>query len=101
MPQVVQVPNTTSTTPAEKKKRIVVNLPKETIQAEEGQPATRPAWARQLSDSGDDSSISVTPVQIITAEIYPPDAWRSELPDIIDVYLPGKVSFTIKTFVFH
>lgn len=89
MPAGTQATDTTAT---EKKKKLVVNLPKEIIQSEEGQPGTRPEWARQpLPTSGSADHIIIIPVRVATAEIYPPDSWRAELPDTIDVYLPGKV----------
>ena len=98
MPQVAPAANTPTTTTAatEKKKKLVVILPKETIQEDESQPATRPEWARvPIADSGNDHNIPVISVEVATAEIYPPDSWRAELPDIIDVYLPGNVGFFI------
>ena len=81
---------------AEKKKKLVVNLPKETLQDEKGQLVTRPEWARQpLPNQGNYGHIHDILAHVTTAEIYPPDAWRAELPDIIDVYLPGKVSIIL------
>jgi len=95
VPTAAPAVNTPSVT-VEKKKKLVVNLPKETLQSEEGQPATRPKWARHpLSHQGNDADISDYPAQVSTTHIYPPDAWRLELPDIIDVYLPGKVSIVL------
>uniref|UniRef100_A0A0W0F9R9 Uncharacterized protein n=1 Tax=Moniliophthora roreri TaxID=221103 RepID=A0A0W0F9R9_MONRR len=77
--------------PPIKTKKVMVNLPKETIPGEDGQPSTRPAWARHTLDalplSGDEY---VAPVEISTAEAYPPDDWRLSLPSTVDVFLPGK-----------
>lgn len=82
-----------SSTPAPPKTRkIVVNLPKETSVGEDGDPATRPEWARSpLANEFVYADIPVAPVEISTAELYPPDSYRLSLPNSIDVYLPGKV----------
>jgi len=102
VPTATPTANTPPVPVVERKKKLVVNLPKETLQGEEGQPTTRPEWARHpLSNQGNDADIPSFPVQITTADIYPPDAWRIELPDIIDVYLPGKVSISHLYFPFQ
>lgn len=84
-------PTPSSSTPAPPKaKKMVVNLPKETLAGEDGQPATRPEWARSpLATAYPD--IPVHPADITTAESYPPDEYRLTLPNSIDVFLPGKV----------
>jgi len=85
-------PTAPATTP-QKTKKVFVNLPKETVPAKDGEPATRPSWARSPLDNPfqyqDDS---VIPAELTTAELFPPDTYRLLLPHSIDVYLPGKVS---------
>ncbi|KAK7059231.1 hypothetical protein VNI00_001858 [Paramarasmius palmivorus] len=77
--------------PPTKTKKVVVNLPKETIPGEGGQPSTRPEWARDLlSAPVPPKSFDIPPVEISTAELYPPDGWRLSLPSTVDVFLPGK-----------
>jgi hypothetical protein len=29
--------------------------------------------------------------EITSIELYPPDSWRQDIPDTVDVFLPGKV----------
>ncbi|KDR84748.1 hypothetical protein GALMADRAFT_233069 [Galerina marginata CBS 339.88] len=84
--------------PPQKAKKVIVNLPKETVAGEEGEPATRPSWARSpLTNEFEYKDITILPAEITTAESYPPDAWRLNLPNSIDVYLPGKLAWdTIK-----
>jgi hypothetical protein len=81
-----------SPAPLAKLKKVAVNLPKETISGEGDEPSTRPPWARTplplLSGEGPQN---VEPVQLITREAYPPDIWRRMMPEVIDVFLPGKV----------
>ena len=84
---------TASATPVvpEKRKKVIVNLPKETVAGEDGEPSTRPDWAREpLSNDFKYRDVQVIPADTTTAEIFPPDSWRHELPNSIDVYLPGK-----------
>lgn len=77
-----------------KTKKMVINLPKETIPGEDGQPSTRPSWARDpLPEDSVKEEAPVRAVETTTAESYPPDSARIGMPDIIDVYLPGKVRF--------
>ncbi|KAI0089817.1 hypothetical protein BDY19DRAFT_889029 [Irpex rosettiformis] len=76
--------------PVTKPKRIVVNLPKETIQEGEDKGKSTP-WARKpVSGSEVPSQPSVQPIELATVEVYPPDAWRHVVPATIDVFLPGK-----------
>ncbi|KAH9487164.1 hypothetical protein JR316_0001233 [Psilocybe cubensis] len=84
---------TPGATPAPvKTKKVIVNFPKETPVGEDGEPTTRPSWARTPLPKESDSSeqVPVKAVEIATAESYPPDEWRHDLPDAVDVYLPGK-----------
>ncbi|KAJ3512730.1 hypothetical protein NLJ89_g3354 [Agrocybe chaxingu] len=80
--------------PPQKTKKVIVNLPKETVPGEDGEPSTRPSWARSpLDNQYVYEDTPVAPVETTTAEVYPPDNWRLELPSSIDVYLPGKVAW--------
>ncbi|PPQ66775.1 hypothetical protein CVT26_009761 [Gymnopilus dilepis] len=84
----------TPATEPPKKKKVIVNLPKETVRGEEGEPPTRPSWARSpLADGFVYKDVSVQPAEISTAELFPPDEWRLGLPDTIDVFLPGKLAW--------
>ncbi|KAG5646905.1 hypothetical protein DXG03_001981 [Asterophora parasitica] len=75
----------------QKVKKVNVNLPKETIPAEEeGQPPTRASWARTVLDGFEYKDQEVAPVELTTAEPYPPDEWRNQVPNTLDVFLPGK-----------
>ncbi|KAG7090699.1 hypothetical protein E1B28_009793 [Marasmius oreades] len=78
------------------KKKTLVNLPKETIPGEEGQPPTRPPWARSLLDAPPlPPEVPVAPVEHITAEIYPSDQSRRTIPPTVDVFLPGKSAWDV------
>ncbi|KAF8895024.1 hypothetical protein CPB84DRAFT_1848362 [Gymnopilus junonius] len=78
----------------QKKKKVIVNLPKETIISEDGGPTTRSSWARSpLANAVVYDDISVAPAEVATAELFPPDGWRRNLPDTIDVFLPGKLAW--------
>lgn len=84
-------PSATASGAPEKKKKVIVNLPNETIHGEhENSPVTRPDWARSPLPNVF-ADVPVNPVEASTTAIYPPDEWRIELPNSIDVYLPGKV----------
>lgn len=75
-----------------KTKKVVVNLPKETVLGEGDEAATRQPWARTPMNEFVLDTVTVVPVEISTAEEYPSEAERHGLPNSIDVYLPGKVS---------
>ncbi|PPQ90421.1 hypothetical protein CVT25_014939 [Psilocybe cyanescens] len=92
LPGAVGPSITPAATPAPAKvKKVIVNLPKETPVGEDGEPTTRPSWARSpLPKESDFEETAVKAAEIDTAESYPPDSWRLGLPDSIDVYLPGK-----------
>lgn len=77
--------------PPQKVKKINVNLPKETVLGEEGQPATRPIWARTTLDGFEYKDQAIVPVELTSRESFPPDNWRNQIPDTLDVFLPGKV----------
>ena len=89
---VSPAPSSVAAPTPQKPKKVIVNLPKETPVSEAGEPATRPSWARSpLANEFVFIDMPVIPVDTSTAESYPPDTWRLELPSSIDVYLPGKV----------
>ena len=85
-------PTSTTSFSPKKPKKVNVNLPKETVLGADGEPATRSSWARSLLDNSfqyqDHPAI---PPEVTTVEIFPPDTYRLEVPNSIDVYLPGKV----------
>lgn len=76
--------------PAVKQKKVVVNLPKET--ANDGEEAARPSWARTpLPQPANFNGQQVVYAEITSAEPYPPEEWRVNIPSTLDVFLPGKV----------
>lgn len=80
--------------PAQKGKKIIINLPVETIPATENEPLTRPPWARMpMPTTSHEEPVLIFP-EIASAEPYPPDNWRRHIPDTVDVFLPGKVRIT-------
>ncbi|THU89448.1 hypothetical protein K435DRAFT_969104 [Dendrothele bispora CBS 962.96] len=85
--------------PVPKPKKVPVNLPKETVPSEEdGQPPTRPEWARDpIPIPFGYEDMVVPPVETTSAEEFPPASWRQMVPPTIDVFLPGKAAWqTIK-----
>lgn len=92
MPVIPAVP-----APAQKVKKVNVNLPKETIRVptEGGREdlITRPTWARvPLDGAFVYKDEEVIPVEVTSGEVYPPDSdWKIEFPGTVDVFLPGKV----------
>lgn len=81
-----------TSTPLKKPKKVIVNLPKETVPGEDGGPATRSSWARSpLDNPFQYQDHPVIPPESTTVEVFPPDAYRLDLPNSIDVYLPGRV----------
>ena len=78
-------------TTAKPKKKIVVQLPKESAQ-EGAEGEARPSWARNpLPVSEVPEQPEVKPPEVSTCEPYPPDGWRHHIPPTVDVFLPGKV----------
>ena len=91
-------PNDETSIFPKKSKKITVNLPKETVPGEDGEPATRSSWARfPLDNPFQYQDHPAIPPEVSTVEVFPPDTYRLDLPDLIDVYLPGKVC----TFIFY
>lgn len=78
--------------PPAKTKKVVVNLPKETVQEGREEYGTRQPRARQPIPN---SQVPLQPVlqlpENATMEAYPPDSWRHHIPPTVDVFLPGKV----------
>lgn len=79
--------------PPVKTKKVPLNLPKETIPGQDGEPSTRPEWARNPLVSPPEQP-EVHPPEITTAEEPGDDTWRYSLPDTVEVYLPGRVRAT-------
>ena len=79
--------------PAPKPKKVIVNLPRETVPGEGDEPPTRASFARMpLVESEVPLQVEVRHPDTSTIELYPPDSWRYHLPPTVDVFLPGKVS---------
>ncbi|KAF4572487.1 hypothetical protein EYR36_006993 [Pleurotus pulmonarius] len=90
-PLPVPVAAAAAATPQPKAKKVVLNLPKETVTGEDGEVQGRPTWARHpIPMSEVDIPDDILPVEMVSAEIYPPDFQRDHLPDTIEVFLPGK-----------
>ncbi|KAG9310319.1 hypothetical protein JVU11DRAFT_9443 [Chiua virens] len=79
--------------PAPKGKKLLVNLPVETIPPTSCQPPSRPPWARTPMPTTSCENPVVIPPEISTADPHPPDTWRHHIPDTVDVFLPGKVAW--------
>ena len=78
--------------PAPKPKKVIVNLPRETVPGEGDEPPTRASFARMpLVESEVPLQVEVRHPDTSTIELYPPDSWRYHLPPTVDVFLPGKV----------
>ncbi|PBL01482.1 class I glutamine amidotransferase-like protein [Armillaria gallica] len=74
-----------------KRKKIVVNLPKEDITGDNGQVFGRASWAGNLPSDPDILPLpDVRAVETYSIEIYPSNDWRHDIPPSIDVFLPGK-----------
>lgn len=99
------IPPGTSISPAPppgKPKKIAVNLPKETLAGEGDEPPTRPSWARTPAPTlPPHEEQKLDPVELTTRESYPPDSWRQMTPEVVDVFLPGKVRCYVLSFVQH
>lgn len=91
-------PPQAASTPAPKGKKVVVNIPVETVSGNVGETPTRPQWARTPVPSANSEELTVAPPEIYSAESYPPDSWRQNVPDTVDVFLPGKVGEYLSCF---
>lgn len=100
LPQAAPVaPAAAPTAPTVSKKKVVVNLPKETVKNVEDGAVTKQSWARQpipLDQQPDMKTIEA--LDLVTMEAYPSDAWRQYIPPTVDVFLPGKVCFWLHLF---
>ncbi|KAF7310402.1 hypothetical protein HMN09_00582200 [Mycena chlorophos] len=86
LPPVADVP-----APPVKTKKTIVKLPAETPKDDDGNLLERPSWARTpLEAPFVYQDIQVVEAELTSAESYPPDNWRLEMPPTIDVFLPGK-----------
>ncbi|KAF8887705.1 hypothetical protein BD779DRAFT_1525783 [Infundibulicybe gibba] len=91
LPTAAATSASSPTVPPVKPKKVVINLPKETVLGENGQPETRPSWARvPLPDQFIGGERQPLPAEISSGESYPPEEVRRHLPNVIDVFLPGK-----------
>ena len=79
-------------TQPQKQKKVIVNLPRETVPGEGDEPPTRASFARMpLVESEIPVQAEVRYPETSTVELYPPDSWRYHLPPTVDVFLPGRV----------
>ncbi|KAH9067004.1 hypothetical protein EDB83DRAFT_2542288 [Lactarius deliciosus] len=75
----------------QKSNKATVNLPKETVPAGDDRPPTRSSFARTpIPPHLVPPQPSVPPPDVISADIHPPDNLRVEVPDTVEVFLPGK-----------
>ncbi|KAJ7451127.1 hypothetical protein FB451DRAFT_1284789 [Mycena latifolia] len=87
LPPVVAAPPPAPTKP----KKMIVKLPKESPMDEDGKPLEKPSWARTpLETPFVYKEVQVVEAELTTAEPYPSDSERYEMPPTIDVFLPGK-----------
>ena len=85
--------------PPPKTKKVIVNIPRETVPIEEDQenpsdevPRHRETWARiPLRPSEVPEIVDPAPPETISMEPFPSERWRTHLPSTVDVFLPGKV----------
>ena len=85
-------PTVNAPAPAQKPNKATVNLPKETLPAGDGR-STRSSFARNpIPQHLVPPQPHVPPPDATSADIYPPDSLRVEIPNTIDVFLPGRVS---------
>ncbi|KAL0945542.1 hypothetical protein HGRIS_014704 [Hohenbuehelia grisea] len=77
-----------------KQRKVVVNLPKESVLEENGTVTRREPWPRTpLPPTADPEPQGPLEVETSSAQLFPPDYWRTELPDVIDVFLPGRAAW--------
>jgi len=82
-----------------KTKKVVVNIPLETIPVERDEetlgdeaPSRRKIWARvPLRPSEVPEIVDPVPPVATSAELFPSEEWRTQLPPTVDVFLPGEV----------
>ncbi|KAJ7226129.1 hypothetical protein GGX14DRAFT_548714 [Mycena pura] len=77
--------------PVQKTKKVVVKLPKESPKDDDGNLLEKPSWARTPVETPFVyEEAKVAEAELTTAEVYPSDGWRLDIPPTIDVFLPGK-----------
>ncbi|KAJ4485458.1 hypothetical protein J3R30DRAFT_1361201 [Lentinula aciculospora] len=81
--------------PAIKAKKLIVNLPKETIPSEEeGIAATKADFSRvPLKPEEIIHTRDLRYPEVMTCEEFPPEHYRHLIPPTVDVFLPGKVAW--------
>jgi len=86
---------------AVKVKKVMVNLPKETIPSEEeGVAATKAVFARiPLKPEEIVEDTDVWYPELTTCEEFPSEQFRHHIPSTVDVFLPGKVRVIIRSNV--
>ena len=79
--------------PAPKGKKMTVKFPQETISGEDAaEKPSRAPWARTpLPISDVPEQVVSHPPEVASAECFPSDAERYDLPNSLEVFLPGKV----------
>jgi hypothetical protein len=93
-PSPTAVALASATAQTQKAKKVVVNLPKETTPAVDGKPSERTHFARTpIPLHLVPPEPSVPPPDIFSATIHPEDSLRTSIPEMIDVFLPAKVSY--------
>ncbi|KAF7306375.1 hypothetical protein MIND_00428700 [Mycena indigotica] len=89
LPPVADAP--AAAAPPVKQKKSIVKLPKETPKDDDGNLLEKPHWARRpLDEPFVYQDVDVVEAELTSAECYPPDNWRLDIPPTIDVFLPGK-----------
>ena len=87
-------PTANAPAPSQKPNKATVNLPKETVPAGDGR-STRSSFARTpVPPHLVPPQRHVAPPDVTSADIHPPDSLRVEIPNTIDVFLPGRVSLS-------
>lgn len=90
-------PTPIAVAPPQKIKKVIVNIPRETIKTGEGvqgddELPRREIWSRvPLRASEIPETVDLAPPEATSVELFPPEEWRSRMPPTIDVFLPGKV----------
>ena len=76
-----------------KAKKVVVRIPIESDLVEERESEKRSLWSRRPIPSSELPSVAaLLPPEASSAEIYPEETYRRNLPPTVDVFLPSKVS---------
>ena len=76
-----------------KAKKVVVRIPIESDLVEERESEKRSLWSRMPIPSSELPSVAaLVPPEASSAEIYPEETYRRNLPPTVDVFLPSKVS---------